>query len=96
MPIVAVKNKFQVVIPQRVRDEIGIEVGDILEARAENGKIVFEPKTVVDRGIAQSIAEFQAGKGYGPFRTHQAFLKALHKEARTAKRRPRNARRDEG
>jgi AbrB family looped-hinge helix DNA binding protein len=96
MPIVAVKNKFQVVIPQRVRDEIGIEVGDILEARAENGKIVFEPKTIVDRGIAQSIAEFQASKGYGPFRTHQAFLKALHKEARTAERRPRNARRDEG
>ena len=52
MSIVTVKNKYQVVIPQRVREEIGLDVGDVLEARAEDGKIVFEPKSVVDRGIA--------------------------------------------
>ena len=82
MAIVTVKSKYQVVIPQRVRDEIGVDVGDVLEARAEDGKIVFEPKSVIDRGIAESIAEFQAGKGYGPYGTHDAFVKALHKEAR--------------
>ena len=82
MSIVTVKNKYQVVIPQRVREEIGLDVGDVLEARAEDGKIVFEPKSVVDRGIAESIAEFQAGKGRGPFDTHAAFLKALHKTAK--------------
>jgi AbrB family looped-hinge helix DNA binding protein len=82
MAIVTVKNKYQVVIPQRVREEIGIDVGDVLEARAEDGKLVFEPKSVVDRGIAESIAEFQAGKEYGPFATHEAFVKALHKEAK--------------
>jgi AbrB family looped-hinge helix DNA binding protein len=79
MSIVTIKNKYQVVIPQRVREEIGLDVGDVLEARAEDGKIVFEPKSVVDRGIAESIAGFQAGKGYGPFDTHAAFVKALHK-----------------
>ena len=66
-------------IPQHVREEIGIDVGDVLEARAEDGKLVFEPKPVVDRGIAESIAEFQAGKGNGPFDTHEAFVQALHK-----------------
>lgn len=90
MSIVTVKNKFQVVIPQRVREEIGVDVGDVLEARAEDGKIVFEPKSVVDRGIARSIAEFQAGRGYGPFDTHEAFVKALHKvpKKKTGKKKP--------
>jgi len=87
MALVTVKNKFQVVIPQRVRDEIGVDVGDILDARVEAGKIVFEPKSVVDRGIAESIADFKAGRGYGPFATHEAFLKALQKgETRTRTR----------
>jgi AbrB family looped-hinge helix DNA binding protein len=94
MSIVTVKNKYQVVIPQRVREEIGLDIGDLLEARAENGKIVFEPKSVVDRGIAESIAEFQAGKGYGPFDTHEAFGKALHKKAtkKTARKKKPNKR----
>jgi AbrB family looped-hinge helix DNA binding protein len=90
MAIVTVKNKYQVVIPQRVREEIGVDVGDILEARAEHGRIVFEPKSVVDRGIAESIAEFQAGKGYGPFETHRAFVAALHREAKKTSGRKRS------
>jgi len=93
MVIVTVKNKYQVVIPQRVREEIGVDVGDVLEARAEDGKIVFEPKSVVDRGIAESIAEFQAGKGYGPFDTHAAFVKALHREAKKTAGRKKSSRR---
>jgi AbrB family looped-hinge helix DNA binding protein len=80
--IVTVKNKYQVVIPRRVRDEIGVSVGDVFEAKAEKGKIVFEPKSVVDRGIAESTAEFRAGKSFGPFATHKQFLASLHKEAK--------------
>jgi len=82
MSLVTVKNKFQIVIPQSVRDQIGINVGDTLEAKALRGRIVFEPKAVVDRGIAESIAQFKAGRNYGPFDTHAQFLAALHKEAR--------------
>jgi AbrB family looped-hinge helix DNA binding protein len=84
MAIVTVKNKYQVVIPQHVRDEIGVSVGDVFEARAEKGKIVFEPKSIVDRGIAESLADFQAGRSSGPFATHKKFLAALHKEAKKA------------
>ena len=82
MAIVTVKNKFQVVIPQHVRDQIGVSVGDVFEATAKNGKIVFEPKSIVDRGIAESMAEFKAGQSLGPFETHDQFLAALHKEAK--------------
>jgi AbrB family looped-hinge helix DNA binding protein len=82
MAIVTVKNKYQVVIPQHVRDEIGVSVGDVFEAKAEKGKIVFEPKSLVDRGIAESMAEYKAGQSFGPFATHKQFLAALHKEAK--------------
>lgn len=84
MAIVTVKNKFQVVIPRHVREEIGVSVGDVFEAKADKGKIVFEPKSIVDRGIAESVAEFKAGRSFGPFATHKKFLDALHKHAKRA------------
>ena len=82
MAIVTVKNKYQVVIPLRVRNEIGVKIGDVFEAKAEKGRIVFEPKSIVDRGIAESMTEFKAGRSFGPFQTHERFLAALHKEAK--------------
>ena len=81
MPIVTVKNKFQVVIPAKVRDEIGIEVGDLLEAKVEKGKVTLTPKSVVDRQIAESLKDYKQGRFYGPFDTHEEFLASLHKES---------------
>lgn len=77
MSIVTVKNKYQVVIPQNIREQIGVFVGDFLEASAEKGKIVFRPKTLVDRGIAQSLKEFRTGKSYGPFNTADEMVASL-------------------
>jgi AbrB family looped-hinge helix DNA binding protein len=82
MAIVTVKNKYQVVIPRSVRDEIGVAIGDVFDARVRNGKIVYEPKAIVDRGIAKSVEEFKAGRAHGPFATHKQFLASLHKEAK--------------
>jgi len=49
MAIVTVKNKFQVVIPQALREQLGISRGDILEAKVERGRLTYTPKTVIDR-----------------------------------------------
>ena len=81
LPLVAVKSKFQIVIPQSVREQVGVQVGDLLEARVERGRITFTPKSVVDRGIAESIADFKAGRAYGPFKTHTELIASLHAEA---------------
>jgi AbrB family looped-hinge helix DNA binding protein len=82
MAIVTVKKKYQVVIPQHVREAVGIAIGDVLEAKAEKGRIVFEPKAIVDRGIAESLEEFKAGLSRGPFTTPAALVASLHKEAK--------------
>ena len=37
MTFVTVKNKYQVVIPLRVRQQIGVVIGDVLEAKAGKG-----------------------------------------------------------
>ena len=69
MPLVSVKDKFQIVIPLKVRRKIGVKVGDLPEATAEQGKITFTPKSVVDRHIAESLADFKTGRSFGPFET---------------------------
>jgi AbrB family looped-hinge helix DNA binding protein len=90
MSIVRVKNKYQVVIPERVRAEIGVEVGDVLEAKVERGKITLTPKSLVDRGIAESLEEFKKGRSFGPFKTHEEFIASLHKEATKLRGKKRN------
>jgi AbrB family looped-hinge helix DNA binding protein len=78
MALVSVNSKYQVVIPQNVREKIGLNVGDLLEAKAERGRITFTPKSAVDRGIAESLADFREGRSYGPFETHEELVKSLH------------------
>ena len=82
MSIVTVKNKYQIVIPLIVREKIGLNVGDVLEAKIERGKITLTPKALVDRGIAQSLDDFKSGRSYGPFKTHAAFLASLHSQTK--------------
>lgn len=85
MEIVTVKNKYQVVIPQNLRKQVGVSVGDILEAKVEKGRITFTPKTMVDKGIAESFQDFKVGRNFGPFSTHKDFLASLHKQVKKLK-----------
>ena len=56
MSLVMVKDKFQVTIPARLRQELNLKVGDMLEAVVEGDRIVLRPKVVVDRAaIADRI-----------------------------------------
>lgn len=51
-------------MPASLRQELGLEVGDELVARAEDGRLVFEPRAAVIRrlrarfaGVEGSMAE---------------------------------------
>ena len=80
MPFVTVKKKYQVVIPAAVRRQVGIKVGDLLEARTVRGKITFTPKSVIDRGIEESREDFKKGRFYGPFESAEAMIASLRHE----------------
>ena len=49
MPIVTVKDKYQVVIPQAIREKLGISRGDVLEAKVERGRLTYTPRAVIDQ-----------------------------------------------
>ena len=82
MDIVAVKNKFQIVIPQRVRELVHIEIGDILEAGVEDGKIIFTPKSLVDRHLAERLEDAKNGRTHGPYDSAEAVIAALESRAK--------------
>ena len=82
MSLVTVKNKYQVVIPAKVRQRIGIKVGDLLEANAEKGKVVLIPKSAVDREIAEGLEDIRKGRTYGPFHSAEEMIRFLHAEVK--------------
>ena len=52
----------------------------LLEDNVEAGKIIFTPESVVVRGIAESMADFAAGRSFGPFQTKE-LIGSLHRES---------------
>ena len=96
MAIVIVKNKYQVVIPQSVREQVGVNVGDFLEAKVERGKITFTPKLVIDRSqfpnandeytpaqrksIDAQLAKAMKGRTHGPFETADEMIAHMQGE----------------
>jgi AbrB family looped-hinge helix DNA binding protein len=92
MEIVTVKTKFQIVIPQHIRDQVHVEVGDILEADVQDGKITFTPKSLIDRRLAEGLEDMKKGRTHGPYATANAAINALDaraKRARPAKKKTR-------
>ena len=64
MALVTVKPKFQVTIPAKLRRDIDLREGDIMEASLVGDGILFKPKELVDRvaaanRIAEKFAEVQ-------------------------------------
>ena len=82
MNIVTVKNKFQIVIPQRVREQVHVEIGDLLEASVEDGKITFTPKSLVDRHLAEGLEDLRKGRTHGPYDSAEAAIAALETRAK--------------
>ena len=88
MEVVTIKNKFQIVIPQRIREQAKLDIGDILEARVENGKITFTPKSLIDRHLAEGLNDAKRGRTHGPYATAKAAIKALESRAKRYVKRP--------
>jgi len=82
MPLVRVKTKYQVTLPEPVRRQLPVDVGDLLDAKVEKGKITLTPKSVVDRDIAQGLEDFRQGRFIGPFKSAKQGIRALRRAAK--------------
>jgi AbrB family looped-hinge helix DNA binding protein len=54
---ITIKDKFQVTIPAKLRERIGVRVGDLMEATVEGDGILLRPKAVVDRDTVANQLE---------------------------------------
>jgi len=82
MALIKVKDKYQVTLPAEARQELGLEVGDLLEAEVDGGKITLTPKGLVDRELARALQDVKRGRIRGPFATANEAIEALKKPRR--------------
>jgi AbrB family looped-hinge helix DNA binding protein len=82
MQLVTVKTKYQIVIPRAIREQAGVGVGDLLEAKVEKGKITFAPKSVLDRHLAEGFEDLKKGRTHGPYKSAKDAIAALEVRAR--------------
>ena len=60
-----VARRYQITIPEEVREEIGINVGDLVDVRSQEGRVVIEK---LGRSWDEVMAETR-----GTWRSHPAF-----------------------
>lgn len=89
MELVTVKTKFQVVIPHSIRKRVRLDIGDLLEASFENGKITFTPKTMIDRHLAEGIEDIARGRTHGPYASATEAISALERRTGGRNKKPR-------
>jgi AbrB family looped-hinge helix DNA binding protein len=80
MPLVRIKQKFQVTIPATIRGKLRLEEGELLEASMKGSTIVLTPKAVVNRAeveaaIAEGLEAKRKGRLTPPFRNAREFRK---------------------
>ena len=79
MTLLKVKTKFQVTLPTGIRTILKLKEGDILGAELDAGRIVLTPKSIIDKGLAEGLADIAAGRTHGPFRSVNALMKSLNR-----------------
>lgn len=85
MPVVRVKEKFQLTLPVEVRRQAGIGVGDLLEATVQGKKITLTPKSLIDRELALALEDVRKGRVHGPFDTAEELVASLRRGRRKAR-----------
>lgn len=85
MSLVRVKTKYQVTLPDKIRKQADVKIGDILEAKVEKGKITLAPKTIIDRGIAEGLEDVKEGRVSPGFSSAEAAIRYLRNRTKKFK-----------
>ncbi len=55
MPIMKIMENGQVTIPKKIRDELGLKKGDLVEAERKDGQILITPKILIGDRAFQKV-----------------------------------------
>jgi AbrB family looped-hinge helix DNA binding protein len=87
--IVTIRPKSEITVPASIRRKAGLKAGDRLSFQVSGRVITIVPSTSsesraerakIERAVVASERDFQNGRAFGPFETHEEFLKSLHDE----------------
>lgn len=76
----------QVVIPKKIHDQLELVPGDYFDVELRDGKIIFTPKTLVDKRIEEGLEDIRQGRVYGPFNSSQDMIDSLHNSTKSKKK----------
>lgn len=78
MPMVTIRERGQITIPREIREALHLQVGDMLEAIFQQGRLVLQVKAVVNRSretlddmLEESLAQAERGETTGPITVEQ-------------------------
>jgi len=57
MPVVKLGQSYQVSLPKKLLEEMGLEVGDYFEVQREANRLVLIPKALVDKECGAPAAQ---------------------------------------
>ncbi|MCX5847802.1 MAG: AbrB/MazE/SpoVT family DNA-binding domain-containing protein [Deltaproteobacteria bacterium] len=94
MSLVKVKQNYQITIPNSLRKDLKIAIGDFLEGEIQNGELILKPVKLVhpdqayfyteewQKGEVQADRDIARGDVVGPFDNLADSLNALKKAER--------------
>ena len=68
MPLVKIKEKGQLTLPAKMRERLGLGIGDYVEVSEEGNRIVLIPQDVaprhpdIDAALAEALEDERAGR----------------------------------
>jgi len=57
MQIIKVKDKAQITIPLKIRNALGIKIGDYLELKVKDNNIIIIPKLLIDKTESVTLSK---------------------------------------
>lgn len=98
MAVAKIKEKFQVTIPASIRKRLAVKVGDVVDVREEQGRIVILPVVTIDpsqdwfwsepwqKGEREAGEDIKHGRVSKPFprgKAYEKYIEGLKKGRRT-------------
>jgi antitoxin MazE len=80
--IVKIGVSRQVAIPKKLHDKLGLAPGDYLQMELDGNRLVLTPQAIIERRLAEGLADVRKGRVHGPFASVPELLQSLRRTKR--------------
>lgn len=80
--VVKIGVSRQVAIPKKLHDQLGLAPGDYLQMELDGDRLVLTPQAMIEKRLAEGLADIRKGRVHGPFATVPELLKSIRRTKR--------------